>query len=90
MQCPRCQHDNRPQAKFCEECGRPLRRTNASGSPGASHADLEREGDETRKQEGTSLGLTLAKKFVGLHGGRIWVKSKVGSGSAFTFTLPVN
>ena len=27
MQCPRCQHDNRPQAKFCEECAAPLART---------------------------------------------------------------
>ena len=41
-----------------------------------------------RSREGTGLGLTLAKRFVELHGGRIWLQSVLGAGTTITFAIP--
>jgi signal transduction histidine kinase len=45
-------------------------------------------GDYKTKQEGTGLGLALARRFVQLHGGAISVQSELGKGATFTFTIP--
>jgi signal transduction histidine kinase len=68
----------------------------ADTGPGIAAEDLDRIFQEfqqteagARHQEGTGLGLALSKRFVEMHGGRIWCDSEVGRGSTFVFSLPV-
>ena len=50
---------------------------------------FQRVDDHRAAIRGTGLGLAIVRHIINAHGGQIWVKSKIGEGSAFTFSLPV-
>jgi len=66
--------------------------------PGISPEDADKifqpfhqgAGKSSRDQCGSGLGLSISKRFVELHGGRMWFKSQVGRGSTFSFKLPIS
>jgi len=80
------------------EVGEPVQISVRDTGPGIAPEDQERifeefvqvGGSATTSHEGTGLGLSVVKKFVELHNGRVWVESRPGGGSTFTFTLPLS
>ncbi len=67
----------------------------ADTGPGVAPEDRDRIFEEFQQsesgvglREGTGLGLSLSKRYVELHGGRIWLESELGHGSTFSFALP--
>jgi signal transduction histidine kinase/DNA-binding response OmpR family regulator len=74
-----------------------LQVTVTDSGPGIAPADQERIFDSFQqgrrlasKVEGTGLGLTLTRRIVELHGGRLWLHSRLGEGSTFGFSIPQN
>ncbi|WP_052402630.1 ATP-binding protein [Methanococcoides methylutens] len=68
---------------------------NGIGIPKDKHDEIfetfkQVDSSTSKQYGGTGLGLALARRYVELHGGNIWVDSEKDRGSTFTFTIPFN
>ncbi len=85
------------QGRRATDLGDYLRVDVVDAGPGIAEGEREKifdkfyqiEDSATRSQGGMGLGLTLAKEFVEAMGGRLWLRSEMGKGSTFSFTLPL-
>lgn len=78
-----------------EDAGEAIRVCVEDNGPGIPASHLEKifgkfEQVPGQKRGGTGLGLTISKRFVEAHKGRIWVESEYGHGARFYFTIPKN
>jgi signal transduction histidine kinase len=78
--------------------GRMMRVSISDTGIGMSEADLKRifkedyfrsENEEAKQQKGTGLGMMITKRIIEGHGGEVWVESEFGSGSTFSFVIPL-
>jgi len=83
-----CQRDGDPAGTVLIEVGDTGRGIAADNHDLIFREFAQVDSSASRAHHGTGLGLTIARRYVEMHGGRIWVESELGVGSRFYFTLP--